>query len=390
MSKVIRCSVVVSTLFLTICARVPLAQKQERWHGPPTRRMSVPQRSGLVGNKLRTDITDTIDRSLDWLATKQNADGFWSDRNCPALTALPVRAFAASKHKKKTNAVAKGVLHILSCVRKDGGICVTGAKGKGGLANYNTAICMAALHATGDASLLKTVRNARKFITNAQYLGSDDYRGGFGYDRASGTTYADLRSTFYALDAMAETASAETYRPPGEARIDINWNETVKYVKKAQNTGAAGPGQAGGFSSKPSDGRIFFRSYGSMTYSGMLALIHADVSRDDVRVRSAFDWSVKHWSLKENPGMGGQGLYFFYNVLARTLSVYDRDIIRLADGRTSVNWRVDLARKIMDLQKKDPKTGHGYWSNKDGRFWENDPVLVTAYAVLTLQTILKE
>ncbi|MFC1462290.1 cycloartenol synthase, partial [Verrucomicrobiota bacterium] len=127
-----------------------------------------------------------------------------------------------------------------------------------------------------------------------------------------------------------------------------------------------------------------------MTYSGMLALIHANISKDDVRVRSAFDWSVKHWSLRENPGMGKQGIYFFYNVLAKALSAYGRDVIPRADGHSSVNWRAALGSRLRDLQKTDPKTSHGYWSNESGRFWESDPVLVTSYAILALQTSTKK
>lgn len=189
---------------------------------------------------------------------------------------------------------------------------------------------------------------------------------------------------------MAETASVEEYRPAREPRTDINWDETVKYIKKIQNTSAAGKDQAGGFTRKPSESKIVFRSYGSMTYSGMLALIHANVSREDVRVRSAFDWSVKHWSLRENPGMGKQGLYFFYNVLAKALAAYGQDVIPLADGHSSVNWRANLGRRLVDLQKTEAGTGHGYRTNESSRFWEHDPILVTSYAILALQTSVEK
>ena len=35
--------------------------------------------------------------------------------------------------------------------------------------------------------------------------------------------------------------------------------------------------------------------------------------------------------------------------------------------------------KLLKLQQKD-----GSWVNDNNRFWENDPVLVTSFAVLTL------
>jgi squalene-hopene/tetraprenyl-beta-curcumene cyclase len=53
-----------------------------------------------------------------------------------------------------------------------------------------------------------------------------------------------------------------------------------------------------------------------------------------------------------------------------------------------VYWRPELVKKLLSLQKIDPKTGHGYWVNANGRFWESDPVLVTAYSVIALQVAL--
>ena len=370
---------------LASCSGTP--PPPDDWEALPISRMSIARTPRMVGGRLNEKVDASVSRGLDWLAARQNPDGSWSNRNCPALTALPVKAFARSSHPRKDEIVAKGVRYLLSCVQKDGGIYRPASAGKGaGLSNYNTAICMSALHAAGDTELLATIRNARKFIAGAQYMGGDTYRGGFGYDRNSSLVYTDLRSTFHVVDAMAETASVEKYRPTGEPRTDIDWNETVKYIKKIQNTAAAGKDQAGGFTRKPSESKIVFRSYGSMTYSGMLALIHANVSKDDVRVRSAFDWSARHWSLRENPGMGKQGLYFFYNVLAKALLAYGQDVIPSANGHSSVNWRAALGRRLRDLQKTDPKTGHGYWTNDSSRFWENDPVLVTSYAILALQS----
>jgi hypothetical protein len=59
------------------------------------------------------------------------------------------------------------------------------------------------------------------------------------------------------------------------------------------------------------------------------------------------------------------------------------DLLQLADGR-KVNWRRDLASRLMDFQKAD-----GSWINDNSRWWEKDPVLVTSYAVLTLETVFR-
>ncbi len=74
--------------------------------------------------------------------------------------------------------------------------------------------------------------------------------------------------------------------------------------------------------------------------------------------------------------------------MAKALASYGEDLLKLPDGRV-VDWRADLVGKLVSLQKIDPKTGLGYWVNENGSFWENDPVLTTAYATLTLEICLE-
>ena len=124
-----------------------------------------------------------------------------------------------------------------------------------------------------------------------------------------------------------------------------------------------------------------------MTYAGLLGMIYAELNRDDPRVQSAFAWAVRHWTLNENPGMGNEGLFYFYNVLAKGLAAYGQDRLNVPGGRT-VNWRAELIRKLVNLQKTDPADGAVYWVNEANRWWEGDPVLVTSYALLALEIAL--
>ena len=48
-------------------------------------------------------------------------------------------------------------------------------------------------------------------------------------------------------------------------------------------------------------------------------------------------------------------------------------------------WRNELANKLLSLQRPD-----GSWYNDADRWFESNPYLVTAYAVLTLQTIMNQ
>jgi squalene-hopene/tetraprenyl-beta-curcumene cyclase len=98
-------------------------------------------------------------------------------------------------------------------------------------------------------------------------------------------------------------------------------------------------------------------------------------------VEAALKWINGHYSVKENPGMGEQGLFYYYHTMAKALSLTDVKVIEKPDG-TKADWRRDLTKKLFDLQQAD-----GSWINENGRWWERDPVLVTAYALLTLERI---
>ena len=130
---------------------------------------------------------------------------------------------------------------------------------------------------------------------------------------------------------------------------------------------------------KAPEGKVIMRSYGSITYAGLLALVYCNLDRTDSRVRSALDWASKHWTLEENPGVGDQGLYFFYDIIGRSLSVAGLDVIPQAGGKPDVDWRAELVAKLVSLQREN-----GSYQNRNSRFWENDPVLSTAYSAIAL------
>jgi len=353
-----------------------------------------------IGLSMTHEIHAAIDRALDWLSAQQKENGAWSNDQFPALTALPAWAFIRSTHPRRLETVPKALDYLKSCVQPDGGIYrpVAGRTG-GGLSNYNTAICMTTLHAAKDPELTRIVLDARAFVAKGQHTGDDEYKGGFGYDKSTDRAYADLMNTLYASEALRLTQSAEEFRPAGETRPAVDWQAASSFISRMQNTSDAGEADAGGFFYKPGEskagtttnaaGVIVFRSYGSMTYAGMLGLVYAGVDRDDPRVRSAFDWASRHWSLDENPGMGPEGLFFFFNVLTRSLDAYGADHIPRPD-QVPVNWRREVAARMINTQTIDPATGHGFWRNDTGRYWESDPVLVTAYCVLALQHLARE
>ncbi|HRR34113.1 MAG TPA: terpene cyclase/mutase family protein [Kiritimatiellia bacterium] len=346
---------------------------------------------------LQHEVQTAITKGLEWLVAHQKPDGAWSDEKNPAMTALPLWALAASGRTQYASQVDQAVAFILSKAQPDGGIYVPDPqRGGAGLGNYNTSLCMMGLHATGRKDVIRVIQKAREYTASTQLTGDDQHAGGFGYDRG-GRRHTDLTNTGMAIDAMRRTQSVEDLRPAGEKRADLNWDAVLKYVenmqqKEGEDKGgflythsfapagnpAAGGAQRGG---QGDEGRARpqLRSYGSITYVGMLSMIHAQLTRDDPRVRSAFDYCTKHWTLDENPGQGGQGIYFYYNILTRALSAAGIDAIPQPDG-SALAWREALIRKVISLQRPD-----GSWVNENNRWWENDPVLVTSYSLLALE-----
>ena len=43
--------------------------------------------------------------------------------------------------------------------------------------------------------------------------------------------------------------------------------------------------------------------YGSMTYAGIKSLIYCGASKDDPRIKKAYEWIQKNYSVEKNPGM---------------------------------------------------------------------------------------
>lgn len=115
-----------------------------------------------------------------------------------------------------------------------------------------------------------------------------------------------------------------------------------------------------------------------MTYAGLKSMIYCGVGPDDPRVKAAYIWVQQHYTLAENPGMGRDGLFYYYHTFAKALDAIGRPTIEDADGSMH-DWRQELSQHLIEMQHDD-----GSWVNSSDRWLEGDPNLVTAYALLSL------
>ena len=301
---------------------------------------------------------------------------------------------------------------MLQSQQADGGIYLKG------LANYSTAMCIQALLAANPVGYENELRRARDFIIGLQGSyppGSEGaaYDGGVGYEAqdarvtdpkspppaaATADTNApkaaapasrlhyDLSNTSFALEALRETHYLKD-SSEGSAK-DLNWSAAISFLERCQNLPSTNheswvkgdTKNLGGFVYDPLNKKRLL-SYGSMSYAGLLSYIHADLKKDDPRVTAVFDWLRHNYTLEENPGMGADGLYYYYHMMSKALSAHGTETLEMTEGR-QVEWASDLALKLINLQQSD-----GSWVNSSGRWWEKDPSLVTSYAVRTLEII---
>lgn len=347
------------------------------------------------------EIQHAIDRGLGSLLASQNTNGWWSTEDHVAPTALVLSAFMGEPTGRyRTNlpsALAKGYEVLLGAVKPDGSIYRTT------LINYNTSISMMALVAANNPAYDETLRRGRTFLVRSQThrdeSGKADspFDGGVGY----GDTYAhsDMNNTMTALETLYYTRYLDADQSTA-GKQDVNWKAVVQFIQNCQNLPSHNPqpwasGDAknkGGFVYYPghsmagtetnaATGRVALRSYGSISYAGLLSYIYADLKREDPRVVAVLDWLRSNYTLDENPGMELQGLYYYLHLMAKALNTAGVDALELKDGR-KINWRGELAMRLINLQQPN-----GSWSNTRGRWWEKDPNLVTAYAVISLDII---
>ena len=358
---------------------------------------------GKGDQSFRNEIQNAIDRGLGWLKKNQAANGAWSNPEEPAVTGLVLTAAegnpALQGKRDESDWVKHGYGYLLNCVHPDGSIYVTN------LVTYNTGICLMALLAAENPQYNAIELRARAFLIGLQgdfgEKGKIDtvFDGGIGY--GSKYEHSDMGNTLAALEAIYYSKRLVRDAPYKDG-TDLNWEAAIQFLQNCQNLPTYNkqpwvaddaknkggfvyyPGQSMAGSVTNANGRVALRSYGSISYAGLLGYIYCDLKRDDPRVKAVFDWLRDNYTLEENPGMGPQGLFFYYNTMSKALTLYGAQELALRNGQKA-NWRRDLAMKLINMQGRD-----GSWENTNNRWWEKDAPLVTSYALLTLERLYRD
>jgi squalene-hopene/tetraprenyl-beta-curcumene cyclase len=314
------------------------------------------------------------------------------------VSALCLISYHANPAKPKAPPawVQKGYDFILKHQQKDGSIYVPGK----GLANYNTSLCLMALLAAGNEDYIGAMKKARAHLVKQQWdLGKKKEQdhpldGGIGYGNRY--PHSDLNNTLTALEAIYHSRHLIIDTP--EAKEDLNWGAAIQFIQNCQNLPthnkqpwvSSDPKQKGGFiyfpghsmagETKDKNGKTALRSYGSISYAGMMSYAYAQLKKDDPRVKAVFKWLSDNYTIKENPHMGQQGVYYYYFLMTKALSINGVD--KLTVKGKQIDWRRDLSMELLKRQLQD-----GSWQNENPRWWEKEKPLATAYSVIALSYI---
>ncbi len=324
-------------------------------------------------------------RGIEYLKAHQNRDGSWSSPKVLGFTALAATALIENGISPDDPMIVRAVDYLLQFKQKNGGIYHPETLHR----NYETSIILMALVEVNRDDKYKTeIANAQKFLKQLQWdqgeglKESDPAYGGAGYGKHS---RPDLSNTQFLLEALHKSGlsvddpafqKALTFVSRCQ-NLDSKYNDTV-FASRINDGGFYYTSAAGGSSQAGTTATGGLRSYASMTYAGLKSFIYAGLSKDDPRVTAAIQWIRENYSLDENPGLGGQGLFYYYHVFAKTLSILGVEKLETADGKVH-DWRKELADALQRKQQKD-----GSWINQTDRWYEGDPVLVTSYALLAL------
>ncbi|MBN2473114.1 MAG: terpene cyclase/mutase family protein [Pirellulales bacterium] len=338
-----------------------------------------------VGPDPRT-FASMVDRGIGYLAVHgQAADGSYSSFAGSGVTALATASLLRHGRTAQDPAVAKSLRYLEQCVQADGGIHLPQTR----LANYETCVAILCLsEANGDGRYDSILKRADARVRGFQWDEdggkdkSDFSYGGVGY---GGQSRPDLSNTAFLVDAL---------KACNAGKEDEAIQNALVFVSRCQNLETEH--NTTPFSAKVNDGGFYYtcalsrqdesrqtpngglRSYGAMSYAGLKSMIYAGLTKDDPRLKAAVQWIREHYSVTSNPGMGDAGLYYYYHTFAKALDALGVDRVEDANG-VKHDWRKELAEELARRQKPN-----GSWVNDNTVWFEGDPNLVTAYALLAL------
>ena len=332
-------------------------------------------------------------RAAEYLWAQQADDGGWHShtygllRSGQSLTPFVLEALlqVSEQVSPRPQARVDRALEFIRRKTQPEGVLGMADSGIPDYPNYSTALAVSAICRARRSGWEKQIEPMIAYLRSQQFTEQNGWRPsdpvygawGMGGGRRTPpeTGHVDLSMTRYVLQALRASGLDVSDPLFAQARI---------FVERCQNFDPKRPDDAdGGFffsttefdTNKAGHDGDHFRSYGTTTADGILALLAVGRRQDDARVLAARRWLETHHHDMNVPGFVGaayqrwpKGLAFYYACAStqafRALnSPLGPGVI---DGLTST------------------QRGDGSWANPENLVKEDDPLIATAFAIRAL------
>jgi hypothetical protein len=334
-----------------------------------------------------------LERGAAWLWSRQEADGGWHShtygllRSGQALTPFVLDALLEvpeAQYPQPRGGVDRAIAFIRAHTQPSGALGTVDPSIPD-YPNYATGLAVSALARARRAGWQEQVAPMVAYLRLQQFTEQNGWTPkdpaygawGMGGDRRTppDTGHVDLSMTRYVLDGLHAAGVPASDPAFAAARV---------FVERCQNFDPEHPdAQDGGFffstteadTNKAGQEGAHFRSYGTTTADGIIALLGIGHARNSPRVMAAQRWLTSHHHDMDVPGFTGEayqrwprGLAFYYS--ASSTRAFQMLQVDVGDG---------VAQGLRRAQR-----GDGSWSNPENLVKEDDPLIATPFAIRAL------
>lgn len=304
--------------------------------------------------KIDDEVKKATAKALDWLASKQNADGSWSGdgghQNSTAITGFALMAFMSQGHVpnqgKYGPEVAKGVRFLMAAQRRDpdDGYLV-GSRGGNMYCHGMATLALSQLWGmTGDEDVKKCLKKAIDLIIRCQCKDGSIHHGGWRYNPTPGD--ADISVTIMQVMALRGAKDSGIHVP------DETMKRALSYINSCYDP------NTGGYTYQPGN-----RSPGfARTAAGICVLKLC--GEYDKKIDRSVEYLKRSMENTREP-------HFWYG------QYYACHAFHQVGGKDWEDYYSAMRKKLLGMQMSD-----GSWSRRE--FQQGGPVYQTSIAIIVL------
>ncbi|MCS6975976.1 MAG: terpene cyclase/mutase family protein [Gemmatales bacterium] len=310
--------------------------------------LAVPQEPPRAAEVVLDDAAKrACDRALEWLASRQNSDGSWSETSYPhntAITSFALLAFMSQGHLPNQGLygpeVAKGMRFLLSSAREKDGYLI-GSRGGNMYCHAMATLALAELWGmTGDDDIKPVLDRAVNLI-----IGSQSDQGGWRYE--PNQNQADISVTIMQVMALRAAKNSGLHVP------DQTLKDALAYIQRCYDA------RSGGFTYQPGS-----RGPGFARTAAGVCVLQLSGKYDAEQIPRAVQFMKSQFNTRQ---------HFWYG------HYYAAHAMHQVGGPEWEEWYAKIRALLLARQSPD-----GSWSTRDLDYNTPGPVYQTSVGVIIL------